>query len=305
MLLHSLTLKNVGVYRGQQRIRFSTTKSRPITLIGGRNGAGKTSLLDSIPLVLYGTRARRVLNGVAYSEHLNNLVHHGERTASIVVEFDRAEEGRQVRYVVERAWNRSSRGRTTDRLLVSTDGEARSDLVAAWPEFVEGIMPLAVADLAIFDGEKIESLADPASSAAVLRTSLYGLLGLDLVDRLRTDLQSYRRRAAKAHDSELLGRLSAQLSEAEARLEQARVEQEEAAQALEAAENARNDLERQMHKATDTLEKALRLFDEGGWSRLPVAHPQDKDRILTWATQIRALAYFNRALVQASEEEHR
>lgn len=256
MLLHSLTLTNVGVYRGQQRIRFSSTTSRPITLIGGRNGAGKTSLLDSIPLVLYGSRARRVLNGAAYPEHLNNLVHHGERTASIVIAFDRAEEGRQVRYVVERTWNRSSRGRTTDRLFVSIDGEPRSDLVAAWPEFVEGIMPLAVADLAIFDGEKIESLADPLSSAAVLRTSLYGLLGLDLVDRLRTDLQSYRRRAAKAHDSERLGHLSARLHEAEARLEQARVEQDAAAQALEAAENARTDLDRQLQKATDTLEKA-------------------------------------------------
>ena len=65
------------------------------------------------------------------------------------------------------------------------------------------------------------------------------------------------------------------------------------------------DDKRPLLSPTDTLEKALRLFDEGGWSRLPVAHPQDKDRILTWATQIRALAYFNRALVQASEEEHR
>lgn len=256
MLVRSLTLANVGVYRGRQKIRFSTTKARPITLVGGRNGAGKTSLLESIPLVLYGNRARRILNGVAYPEYLNNLVHHGERTAAIILEFDRAEEGRQVRYVVERTWNRSSRGRATDRLFVSTDGEPRSDLVAAWPEFVEGIMPLAVADLAIFDGEKIESLADPLSSASVLRTSLYGLLGLDLVDRLRADLQSYRRRAAKAHDSERLSGLSVKLGEAEARLAQAIGEQDAAVQARDAAEGARADLERQLQRATDTLEKA-------------------------------------------------
>ena len=42
-----------------------------------------------------------------------------------------------------------------------------------------------------------------------------------------------------------------------------------------------------------------------GRARLPVAHPQNKGMVLTWATQIRALACFNRALVQASEEEHR
>ena len=58
-------------------------------------------------------------------------------------------------------------------------------------------------------------------------------------------------------------------------------------------------------KATDTLETALRLFDEGGWHRLPVAHPMQPGKVLTWASQVHALSFFNRALVAASQEEHR
>ncbi|MCQ3812165.1 MAG: DNA sulfur modification protein DndD [Acidimicrobiia bacterium] len=255
MLLRSLTLNNVSVYRGSQKVRFSTTKERPITLIGGKNGTGKTSILDSIPLILYGNRARRVLNGSSYPEYLNDLVHHGEQTASISLEFDRIEEGQQVHYVVKRTWSRSSRGKSTDRLEVWTDDATRSDLVAAWPEFVEGVIPLAVADLTIFDGEKIESLADPASSAEVLRTSLFGLLGLDLVDRLRSDLQNYRRRTAKAHDYQPRPQLAAQLAHAEARLAEARQEANPAIQALADAESARTDLQAQLQKATDKLTK--------------------------------------------------
>ena len=253
MLLRSLTLDNFGVYRGPQIVRFSTTMKSPITLIGGKNGTGKTSMLDSIPLCLYGSRARRILNGSSYPEYLNSMVHHGEHAASISLEFDRTEEGRKVRYVVQRTWNRTSRGKSTDRLNVRTDDQARPDLVAVWPEFVEGVMPMAVSDLVIFDGEKIESLADPASSAEILRTSLYGLLGLDLVDRLQADLQGFRRRTAKAQDAHLSPQLAEKLARAEEQLAKALSDTDLAVQALADAESARADLQARLHTATDKL----------------------------------------------------
>ncbi|MCY4134513.1 MAG: DNA sulfur modification protein DndD [bacterium] len=253
MLLRSLTLDNFGVYRGPQTVRFSTTKKSPVTLIGGKNGTGKTSMLDSIPLCLYGSRARRILNGSSYPEYLHSMVHHGESAASISLEFDRIEEGRNVCYVVERTWNRTTRGKSTDRLSVWTNEQARPDLVAVWPEFVEGVMPMAVSDLTIFDGEKIESLADPTSSAEILRTSLYGLLGLDMVDRLRSDLHDFRRRTAKAQDAQLAPQLSEKLARAEEQLAQAQKESGMASQALADAEGARSDLQAQLQRATDKL----------------------------------------------------
>ncbi|MDE0067948.1 MAG: DNA sulfur modification protein DndD [Acidimicrobiaceae bacterium] len=253
MLFRSLTLNNFGVYQGPQTVRFSTEQERPITLIGGRNGTGKTSMLDSIPLCLYGKRARRILNGSSYPEYLNSMVHHGERAASVALEFDRIEQGQVVRYIVERTWNRTTRGRSTDHLSVSTNEQARPDLVAVWPEFVEGVMPLAVSDLTIFDGEKIESLADPTSSVEILRTSLYGLLGLDLVDRLRSDLLDFRRRTAKAQGPRLAPQLADKLARAEEQLTQANQESRSASQALADAESARTDLETQLQTATDKL----------------------------------------------------
>ncbi|MXW59367.1 MAG: DNA sulfur modification protein DndD [Acidimicrobiia bacterium] len=253
MLLGSLTLDNFGVYRGPQKVRFSTTKKSPITLIGGKNGTGKTSMLDSIPLCLYGSRARRILNGSSYPEYLNSMVHHGETTASITLEFERIEEGRKVPYVVERSWNRTTRGKSTDRLSVRIDGQARPDLVAVWPKFVEGVIPISVSDLTIFDGEKIASLADPSSSAEILRTSLYGLLGLDLVERLRSDLHDFRRRTAKAQDAQLAPQLAEKLTQAEKHLAKTRNESRLASQALADAESARTDLQSRLQKATDKL----------------------------------------------------
>ncbi|MEM7300168.1 MAG: chloride channel protein [Pseudomonadota bacterium] len=58
-------------------------------------------------------------------------------------------------------------------------------------------------------------------------------------------------------------------------------------------------------KPSDTLEHALRMFDQGGHARLPVIDPNQPDRIIGWATQVAALRHFNRALIDVSEEEHR
>lgn len=196
MLLRSVRLSDVGLYGGEQTLEFSCDRDRPVTLIGGRNGTGKTTLLNAIQLALYGNRAKSMLGVSAYPEYLQALIHKTATKASVALEFQRREGGRPVSYLVEREWTRSSTGKAPDSLYVTLDGKPRPDLEANWAEFVEGVMPLSVSGLAIFDGEKIEALADVDSSSEVLRTALYGLLGLDLVERLQRDLVDYRRRVA-------------------------------------------------------------------------------------------------------------
>lgn len=55
---------------------------------------------------------------------------------------------------------------------------------------------------------------------------------------------------------------------------------------------------------TDNLEAALRAFDYSGQQRLPVADAKEPENLIGWASQVHALRYFNKALVDASEEEH-
>ena len=55
----------------------------------------------------------------------------------------------------------------------------------------------------------------------------------------------------------------------------------------------------------ETLETALRIFDSLGAERLPVVANHDRSKILGFASQARALAAFNKALIDASVEEHR
>ncbi|WP_244283612.1 chloride channel protein [Pseudovibrio sp. Tun.PSC04-5.I4] len=55
----------------------------------------------------------------------------------------------------------------------------------------------------------------------------------------------------------------------------------------------------------DTLETALRTFDETGKSTLPVIDAKNPTVIMGYASYVKALRYFNSALIQANVEEHR
>ncbi|SVE08275.1 uncharacterized protein METZ01_LOCUS461129, partial [marine metagenome] len=109
----------------------------------------------------------------------------------------RREDGKDRRYVLTRQWKVPLYDPPKEIFTVTVDGETRTDLVASWPEYVEQILPESLAGLSIFDGERIEALADPATSTEALRSSLYGLLGLDIVQRLRRDLADFRQKTLK------------------------------------------------------------------------------------------------------------
>ena len=60
MLFRELVLENFGSYLGKNTINLLpdlSADSRPIILIGGMNGGGKTTIMDAIRLALYGARA--------------------------------------------------------------------------------------------------------------------------------------------------------------------------------------------------------------------------------------------------------
>jgi len=57
--------------------------------------------------------------------------------------------------------------------------------------------------------------------------------------------------------------------------------------------------------STSSLESALKAFSDTGQSSLPVIDINDLETVIGVAHHIRALSYFNSALIEAAEEEHR
>ncbi|MGC0423355.1 DNA sulfur modification protein DndD [Embleya sp. AB8] len=198
MLLRNITLHDFGAYRGEQSLDLTTEKGRPIVLIGGLNGCGKTTLLDAIQLALYGNRARCSGRGNAsYDSYLRDSINrlaNPEDGARVAVEFSIMLEGEEHRYRVTRSWRIPSGRKIDEKLEITVNGKPEWGLSEGWVDHIEGLLPLDVASLFFFDGEKLEELADPDKASNVIRSAVESLLGISGVERLRADLLVLERR---------------------------------------------------------------------------------------------------------------
>jgi len=197
MIFDSLTLENFGAYAGAQQMNLSPSPGKPVVLVGGMNGGGKTTLLDAVQLVLYGSRARTSTRGrESYHEFLRSCINRNvkpEVGAKITLKFSRFRSGQVIACEVQRAWRETARG-VVETLMVNEADEYDATLTEHWDEFIEGYLPSRIAHLFFFDGEQIKELAERENAAGILGTAIHSLLGLDVVDRLQADLKVLERR---------------------------------------------------------------------------------------------------------------
>src|SRR4051812_46367571 len=93
MILTKLTLMDFGVFHGTHLFDLVPKRRRPIILFGGKNGAGKSSILEAIRLCFYGSSVSEFRSKDEYLSFLNNKIHVNPSAliqpqfASIKVEF--------------------------------------------------------------------------------------------------------------------------------------------------------------------------------------------------------------------------
>jgi len=212
MILTRLTLTDFGVFRGRQTICLTPKSTKPIILFGGKNGAGKSSLLEAIRLCLYGQLAfGQRFSREAYLGYLDARIHANPnfliqpKFASLCLEFDYADVDSVHSYAITRSWERRSQGTPIEHLVLQRDGESVDELESShWQDFVRELIPPGISQLFFFDGEKIQHLAEDSSDQQTLSEAIKSLLGLDIIERLQTDMGVYTTRLPKsAHrDSE-------------------------------------------------------------------------------------------------------
>lgn len=199
MILQSLRLINFGLYGGEHRFDLAPEPDgqKPVVLVIGHNGAGKTTFLESVRLALYGKRALGARVGQAeYEQHLlkriNNFAQ--DRSASVELAFKSQHLGNEDLYIVRRSW--AARGASVvESLEFERNGASVEDIPSEdWNHYLEDIIPAGVSQLFFFDGEKIQDIADDQESTG-LTDAIKSLLGIDILDQLRGDLALYKSRS--------------------------------------------------------------------------------------------------------------
>ena len=187
MIINRLTMHNFGVYAGTNTFEF--TSEKPIVLIGGMNGRGKTTFLEAILLSLYGANsiAYKESDYNSYNQYLRSYVNNNSLSQSsyVEIEFLLNESSNDI-YLVRREWNALSRI-TKEEISVQQNGEYSEFLTRNWAMFVENILPSALSSFYFFDGEKIAELA-VAKTDDQMKASIRSMLGMTTLDVLKNDL---------------------------------------------------------------------------------------------------------------------
>jgi len=260
MKINKLVITDFGPYRGRNEITLRSTEDSPIVLFGGKNGAGKTTLFEAIGFCLHGKSSlgRRTARK-DYEQAIRSKFHEypdGKAdSAAVRLEFEYAHMGEVDHYSVERSWQ--DRGKSiVENLEVRRNGQIPSELNEdQWQDFLKELVPPGVSQLFFFDGEKIQELASAVESDTDFEDSMYSLLGLDLIERLDTDLSIYISR--KLDESGVQG--------INQELEELREERDQFKQELQDYREKRKEKEEQLQELESKIDnKEEKIAQEGG-----------------------------------------
>lgn len=187
MIIKRLQLHNFGIYAGDNIFEFNGKK--PIVLVGGMNGRGKTTFLEAVLLALYGSNSFAYIESKqkSYLQYLKSFVNKRaeDKTCSVELEFE-TNNGLKEKYIVKRSWD-VIRKKTKEEISVYKDGTFNEFLAQNWPMFVENILPSALSSFFFFDGEKIAEMAVDSTNMQ-LKNAIRSMLGITVLDVLSNDV---------------------------------------------------------------------------------------------------------------------
>ncbi len=264
MIIRRMILENFCLFAGRHEFDLTPRQvrgvDRPIVLFGGKNGAGKTTILRAIELALYG---RQAINGrVSEKEYLAallSMIHRGSGAApapahaSVELEFDLVTQGERHSYKIKRSWASPAAGESREYFCAQKDGDPLDDVGPDhWQSFIADIVPERLSQLFFFDGEKIKTIAEDLTGNVAISDAIQTLLGLDTVKALSADLMTLRSRilkeGASAGCQEEMATTDRDLKEQKARECECRQESEQLAKVITKAEEELSELEQLFEK---------------------------------------------------------
>lgn len=202
MIIKKLTMHNFGVYADTNVLEFEGKK--PVVLIGGMNGRGKTTILEAVLLSLYGAKSFAYTESryATYGQYLKSYVNKTDGTMKtyVEIEFSMDEFGKEL-YCIKREWDGKGL-RVNEKITVKKDGEENSFLTENWPMFIENILPSALSNFFFFDGEKIAELAVEETSKQ-MKESIKAMLGITVLDVLQGDVGRVIKKISRNTDESL------------------------------------------------------------------------------------------------------
>lgn len=272
MWIEQIRLTNWKVYRDAE-FNFPEPCDKPIVLIGGKNGSGKTSLLQGLLFGLYGRYAVDLMpETFAPREHYNEILRKSANKTALkdsvrprATIFITLRDGNE-RIEIERVYHfrpnnppeeelKVKKGQADSESLELIDVDVENSLQEQQDFIDSNILPHDLARFFFFDGEQVQRLANSEQSDVTTK-GLEQMFGLTVLRTLQGDLKTLGVEQRKAASK---GAERAEIVRIETRIEQ--LEGEISDKELEIAE-ARREIP-ELKREKDTYEKRVSAAVKG------------------------------------------
>ncbi|MBD3339595.1 MAG: DNA sulfur modification protein DndD [Candidatus Lokiarchaeota archaeon] len=187
MKFKKLTIENYKSFQFPTTIEFpQSSEGKSIFLIGGMNGAGKTSIMEALIFCLYGAKQDFIYKNINRKEMAkgNAFV-----LFELTIETDEMEEVQIKRSWLSGVADKPRPKDLEEKLVVIQDGKRVSvQNKQLWQDYINSTIPQSITQFFFFDGEKIQEIASDDHSEVRLKTSLEAALGIQYITRLADDV---------------------------------------------------------------------------------------------------------------------
>ncbi|MBR3885705.1 MAG: AAA family ATPase [Clostridia bacterium] len=191
MKIKKITLFNVGPYSGVNEFDIDCAdKSKNIVLIGGKNGAGKTTFFTSLRTCLYGHKAYGYENtNQHYFDEIYKLVNDNEKEkdeglarVELNLLFDDGMDNNE--YQIVREWKINNRKMTEEYHIYLNNNELFGDELVDFENYLLHIIPPNLFKFYFFDGEKIGEFFLKSNQDNSFKNAFLTMTGYDNIELL-------------------------------------------------------------------------------------------------------------------------
>lgn len=183
-------------------LRTDPDHGKNIVLIGGENGAGKTTIHEAINYTLYedddlpGISTKPTYIRAVYDRLNRQAILERKQDYYVAIEMLADDFGTLRHFRIERHWKPNFSKKTIEetKLCIFENGrkiDFIEDNPQAYQEFLRNLLPPRIAPFFFFDGERIQEFADDDNREGRMVEAIEDILHISVYKKLRVDLKNF------------------------------------------------------------------------------------------------------------------